>query len=72
MMTVVVTPLSPLLFVFFAVPLGIITGIGGVECASSLRRWTSAPPLLRHRREARRIDWHSRGIEVLFERLTAR
>lgn len=40
MMTVVATPLSSLLLVFFAVPLGIITGIGGIECASSLRRWT--------------------------------
>lgn len=40
MMTVVATPLSSLLFVFFAVPLGIITGIGSIECASSLRRWT--------------------------------
>ena len=46
MMTVVATPLSSLLFVFFAVPLGIITGIGGIECASSLRRWTARPKRL--------------------------
>lgn len=48
MMTVVATPLSSLLFVFFAVPLGIIAGIGGIECASSLRRRVGWPRRRRH------------------------
>ncbi len=56
MMTVVATPLSSLLFVFFAVPLGIITGIGGIECASSLRRRTGRPrPRQDGPRRARRL-----------------